>query len=148
LSFSATVSGELPKILTWNTSNVTGTWNTNTANKPWTDQTSSPSNFKSGDTANLATTSSDIAITVDAAGVAPVMTNVSNGTNKYTLSGGSVSGQLNKTNAGTLVLGSANLWSVVNIEGGTVETQVNNALNNVAINLKNGATWKTSTNAQ
>ncbi|HEV8605723.1 MAG TPA: autotransporter-associated beta strand repeat-containing protein [Tepidisphaeraceae bacterium] len=148
LSFSATVFGELPRTLSWNTANLTGLWNTDTANKPWKDETPAASHFNTSDFVTLGDTSNDIDITVDSGGVVPSATNVTNATHKYTLSGGPISGQLNKSNAGTLVLKSPNTFSAVNIDGGTVETEVDNALGTVGINLKNGAIWKTTTNPQ
>src|SRR3954470_7722141 len=100
LSFTATVFGELPKNLRWNPSNLTGTWDQNVGNTPWLDDTSAASKFKNTDLVTLGATSNDIAIAVDAAGVSPTSTTVSNDTNKYTLSGGALGGQLNKSGAG------------------------------------------------
>jgi autotransporter-associated beta strand protein len=143
-----TFTGKKAPVLKWNTANLTGLWNTNIANKPWLDETLAPSHFIPTRVAELPNTSNDIEITVDAAGVAPALTLVTNSSHKYTLVGGPVNGPLNKSSAGALVLKSPNNFNSISIDTGTIETQIDGAFPNIAINLSNGGTWKTSTVAQ
>ena len=66
---------------------------------------------------------------------------VSNATGTYTIGGaGAMTGAFTKSNAGTLVLTSANTFSSVTLDGGTIETQAVSALGTSAVTLNAGGT--------
>lgn len=132
--------------LVWNTSNTTGTLNTNAGNTPWLDPLSAAAAFRTGDTIVLSQdAASPVAITVDAAGATPAATVVSHNSGTYTLSGGSINLGLTKTNAGTLVLNSANNFTSVSLDGGVIESGAANALGTFGTISMNGGTLRIPT---
>ena len=115
--------------LIWNATNTTGTLNTTAGNTPWLNPSSAAAPFRTGDTLVLSQdAASPVSITVDAAGAIPAATVVSHNSGTYTLSGGSISLGLTKSNAGTLVLNSANNFTTVALTGGVTELGAANAL--------------------
>jgi autotransporter-associated beta strand protein len=101
--------------VTWTNASGTGVWNTTDGN--WSGGSPVANKYKDNDNAIFGSISSDATITVNAAGVAPGSTSVSNPANTYTFTGGSINGTgaLIKSSTGTVVLNSANGYS-----GGTV----------------------------
>ena len=88
-------------------------------------------------------------IDVPAPGVTAGSMTVSHASGTYTIGGaGAITSTFTKSNAGSLVLTSANSFTVPTITGGTVETQATNALGTGAITISGGATLKTTTVAQ
>ncbi len=141
------VGSSLNHILDWK-GTPDGTWNTSVSNTPWTNtSTSAASSFVAGDTVNFPAILANAAITVDAAGVAPASTTISNQSNVYTFTGGAISGPLTKEGAGTAVFSSANNFSSVEINQGTVELKVSNALGAVAPISLGNATLNFTTNS-
>jgi autotransporter-associated beta strand protein len=104
-----------------------GTWDTNSGNKPWLNGAVA-SAFVPDDVVTFGATLNNVAINVNAGGVGPSSTTISNPVNKYSFAGGPISGVLNKTETGTAVFTSSNNFSEVHIDGGHVELQTNNAL--------------------
>ena len=123
--------------LTWNTTN--GTWNTTSTNKPWT-ESAAPTSFQATDNVTFNQTAGGT-VTVDAAGVAPTTTTVSAASGTYTFAGGPISGALNKSGGGTMVLQAPNSFASTSITGGTVETPVAGALGSGPVTL-DGGKWK------
>jgi autotransporter-associated beta strand protein len=68
--------------------------------------------------------------------VTPNATNVSHASGTYTIGGaGKIAGNLTKSNAGTLVLTSANDFALVTLAGGTIVTQAGLALGSANLNV-------------
>ncbi len=115
--------------LIWNAANTTGTLDTTSGNTPWLDPLNVAAPFRTGDTILLSQdAASPVSITVDAAGVIPAATVVSHNSGTYTLSGGSINLGLTKSNAGTVVLNSANNFTSVALGGGVIESGAADAL--------------------
>jgi autotransporter-associated beta strand protein len=129
--------------LTWNAATTSGTLDTVASNNAWSNPSSAPAAFRTGDTLSLSQdAASPVTITVanEAGGITPAATNVSHNSGTYTLTGGSINLTLNKTNAGTLVLASANNFNSVSLGGGVVELGANNALGSVGVATLSGGT--------
>jgi autotransporter-associated beta strand protein len=138
----------VPSNLAWNTANVTGNWNTTAGNNVWNDG-ATPVAFQNPDNVTFGDTAANHTITVDAGGVVPVSTTVSNANaaGSYTIAGGSVQGALSKSGAGKLVLVNANAFTSATVTGGTLETRTSAAAGNGTLAIGN-ATWVVSTAAQ
>ncbi len=108
LSFLLLAAAASAKTITWNDADANNNWNTTDAN--W----ASAATFVTADAAVFSGTGE--AVTVLAGGVAPASTAVSAGS--YTFSGGTISGTLAKSGAGSLTLNSANSFSGVTITSG------------------------------
>ena len=106
-----------------------------------------PAAFANNDIVNFSQNgTATINVPVD---VAPNATNVSATTGTYTIGGaGKISGPLTKSEAGNLVLTSANNFSSATITGGTVETQASAALGTGGVSISGGSLWKVTTAAQ
>ncbi len=136
-TFSAIQAANPPQNLTWNALN--GTWNHASVN--WTGGTTNI--FNDGDTANF-TDANVGSVTIEAAGVSPAATNVSNTTGTYTFSGGPINGNgvLAKTGNGILDLtgqsGGNGYAGGTTINGGTVKINADNQLGTGGITLGGG----------
>ena len=106
--------------LIWN--QVGGTWDTNLANQPWINTGSSgTTSFASGDIANFTSTAVG-AVNIDASGVSPSTTSISNTNGVYTFNGGGIlAGSLTKSNNGAAVFANgANSFTGIAVNGGTL----------------------------
>ncbi len=124
--------------VTWNVSDANNNWNAVDGN--WT----GAAVFAPGDDAvfNAATGET---VLVDAAGVSPTSTTVSNGS--WTFFGGPIAGSLAKSGTGTLTLSSANLFSSVSLTGGNLAIGNTGALGANAVTFGTGTSTGTTTTA-
>ncbi|MBN2578953.1 MAG: autotransporter-associated beta strand repeat-containing protein [Pirellulales bacterium] len=91
----------------WNT--TSGNWNTTENN--WIGGDPDPNKFRNYDQVYFNDIATDSIITIDAGGVNPYSTSVSNVANTYTFTGGAITGgSLTKSSTGTLVLAAANAY--------------------------------------
>lgn len=98
-----------PANVTWNT--TTGAWNATSTN--WLGGDPVSTLYKDGDTPAFGNIAIDSTVTVQAGGVSPANTVISNAANKYTFAGGAIggSGSVTKSGAGTAALTVANSYS-------------------------------------
>lgn len=128
ISLSTFTTGVASRLVTW--SPITGEWDTTSMH--WTDGAVSVA-FQADDTAvfddvGLASGSN---VTIQAAGVTPRATRVTNTTGTYTMMGGAISGSgsLTKTGAGKLVLASANTYAgTTSVNDGTLSFSADDQL--------------------
>ncbi|MGO9114859.1 MAG: beta strand repeat-containing protein [Thermoguttaceae bacterium] len=108
--------------VTWNT--ASGLWNTSTASTNWTGGSPNPTAYKDGDEATFADyASSSSTVTIDAGGVQPNATTISNKNTSYTFAGGPIAGYgpLTMSGSGVATLSASNSYSGgTYITGGTL----------------------------
>jgi len=122
-NFTATSVGN---ILAWK-GTPNGIWDTSFANTPWLNS-GFASSFNNNDVVTFGDIPSNAAITVDAGGVTPGSTTFTHASKIYTFTGGPIGGPMTLSGAGTVIFTAPNNFSAVNLNAGTVELKVNNAL--------------------
>ncbi|MBC8109158.1 MAG: hypothetical protein H7Z14_21405, partial [Anaerolineae bacterium] len=143
-----------PANLTWNSSS--GNWDTNGTNKPWLNPSAVASPFAQaggkGDNVAFNNPAPNSVVTVQAGGVTPNSTTVTNSAT-LTFTGGAIGGTggLVKNGIGRLILANGNTFTSANspssINGGVVETRANNGLGGGTVSIGN-AIWTSTTTAQ
>jgi len=136
----------LGNVLAWK-GTPNGTWDISAGNTAWINTaTTNASAFTDGDVVSFGNIASNANINVGVNGVNPASTTINHTANTYTFTGGSISGPLTKSGAGKVVFTGVNNFSTVDLLGGAVELQVDNALGPAAtVNLGNAAINFTTT---
>jgi hypothetical protein len=146
----------VPRPITWNT--ASGNWDTNTSNLVWRDASNNPTFFAqstppgNGDNVTFNNPAANSVITVQAAGVTPDSTTITNNAT-LTFTGGAIGGTggLRKFGNGRLILAASNAFSsgsnATEINAGIVETRANGSLGIGTVSIGN-ATWESTTATQ
>ncbi|MFD0892876.1 alkaline phosphatase family protein [Luteolibacter ambystomatis] len=128
----------LAATVVWDDANSNNAWNTTDAN--WT----GGAIFANGNDATFSGTTGET-VTVVAGGVSPASTSITaNGA--YTFSGGSIGGTLSKAGTGALTLNSANAFTSVALNGGSITVGNAGALGGGTLTIGSGAASGTGSN--
>ena len=134
-----------PALLTW--APGSSNWNTATANTNWLNTNGATVAFKAGSNANFTgagISNGTAIINVDLGGVTAGAINMSHTNGTYTIVGGAItSGAFTKTGAGNLVISSAQNFSALKIQGGTLHATADNQLgtSTAVLTLEGGSTF-------